>query len=298
MTSTIRTRRSHGRILAVAAAGAVAIAAPQAMAQAPQTQSVPPGVACALQNPQYGYGPAYGAPGTPSYGIGTGQATGQGNPAAVKLTRNQLLINQRISQAAIRRTEAIQRWLDAGIVNTDICGGALGPEDFSGITTGTRPLSTPPVPRPRSLNITAVGGGNPGGVTLSRTQLLINQRISQAAVRRANALRTRMLNLTGGDIRNGSLGIGQVRLGVSITAATPVPNPPAASVTTIVGTAAGNPGAVTLSRRQLLINQRISQAAVRRSNAIIAHIRTGLNGNDFVNGSITAVDLAPGAVTP
>ena len=144
-----------------------------------------------------------------------------------------------------------------------------------------------------------MGGGDPGGVTLSKEQLLINQRISQAAVRRANALRARLLaGLTGGDVKDGSLTLGQVRVGTRIIAATPVATPPPASVTTIAGGPSGNPGAVTLSRKQILINQRISQAAVRRANAIIAHLRTGLNGNDFKDGTLTAVDLAPGSVTP
>ncbi|MFN8124216.1 MAG: hypothetical protein U0237_17540 [Thermoleophilia bacterium] len=299
MTPRTLTRRSRGRLVALTATGAAVLAAaPAALGQAPQT--APPGVNCAYGDPQYGYGPSYGNGGVPSYGVGTGAATGTGNPGGVKLTRGQLLINQRISQAAIRRTEAIQKWLDAGIVPGDICGGALGSEDFGGVETRPdRPFATPPRPKPRSLAIRAVGGGDPGGVTLSKEQLLINQRISQAAVRRANALRARLLaGLTGGDVKDGSLTLGQVRVGTRIIAATPVATPPPASVTTIAGGPSGNPGAVTLSRKQILINQRISQAAVRRANAIIAHLRTGLNGNDFKDGTLTAVDLAPGSVTP
>lgn len=298
MTPKPLTRRSRGRLLALAAIGATVAVAPQAVAQTVQT--APPGVNCAFGDPQYGYGPSYGTGGVPSYGIGAGTSAGTGNPGAVRLTRGQLLINQRISQAAIRRTAAIQKWLDDGIVPGDICGGALGPEDFGGVETRPdRPFSSPPRPRPRPLRIAAAGGGDAGGVTLSTTQLLINQRISQAAVRRANALRTRLLTgLTGGDVKDGSLTLGQVRLGTRIISATPVATPAPASVTVIVNGPAGNPGAVTLSRRQVLINQRISQAAVRRANAIIAHLRTGLNGNDFRNGTLTAVDLAPGTVTP
>lgn len=216
MTPKPLTRRSRGRLVALAAMGVAVATAPQAVAQT--TQTAPPGVNCAFGDPQYGYGPSYGTGGVPSYGIGAGTSAGTGNPGAVRLTRGQLLINQRISQAAVRR---------------------------------------------------------------------------------ANALRTRLLTgLTGGDVRDGSLTLGQVRLGTRIISATPVATPAPASVTVIVNGPAGNPGAVTLSRRQILINQRISQAAVRRANAIIAHLRTGLNGNDFRDGTLTAVDLAPGTVTP
>jgi hypothetical protein len=291
---TRRTTRRSG-LLALAATTAAASGLALAPLAAGQT-AIPAGVVCAPGTPAYG--PSYGQGTTPpAYGIGTGAATGTGNPGAVRLTRAQLLINQRISQAAIRRTEAIQRWLQAGISARDICGGALGPEDFTGISASTNaPDVTRPVPNPRPLNIGRVGGGDPGGVTLSREQLLINQRISQAAVRRSNALRQRFLNgLTGGDLVNGTLTRGQLRVGFGITAVSSVPQP-AASVTSVTGGPTGDPAAVRLSRNQLLINQRISQAAVRRSNAVIAHIRTGLNGTDFKNGSVTPADLATGVV--
>jgi len=285
-----RVRRAAAVLAAGAAAGGLVMAGPAA--------AQPPGVVCA-PTPQYG--PGYG-PGTPQpqYGLPAEIASDRGNPRAVTLTRRQLLINQRISQAAIRRVEAVQRWLDAGVVGTDICGGALGPEDLGGITLRFGPAGgSPPAPRPRPLNILPVGGGSPGDVRLTRDQLLINQRISQAAVRRSNALRQRLLRgLTGGDVRDGSITAGQLRLGLEIIAATPVATPPAASVTQVAPPSNGDTARIRLSRNQLLINQRISQAAVRRSNALIAHLRFGLNGNDFRANTITAVDLAPGTVRP
>ncbi|HWH14156.1 MAG TPA: hypothetical protein VNT51_05370 [Miltoncostaeaceae bacterium] len=286
---TNRTGRRRIRpalaLAAGAAAGGLMVAGP-AVAQ-------PPGVVCAPV-PQYGPG----ATQQPQYGIPTQVASDQGNPSAVTLTRRQLLINQRISQAAIRRVNAIEQWLDAGVVGTDICGGALGPEDLGGMTLRfVDPVGTKPAPTPRPLNIRAVGGGDPGQVRLTTEQLLINQRISQTAVRRSNALRQRLLRgLTGGDVRDGSITRGQLRQGLEVVSAPPVANPPARSVTQLAPPSQGNPASVRLSRNQLLINQRISQAAVRRSNALIAHLRYGLNGNDFRANTITARDLAPGTV--
>jgi hypothetical protein len=270
------------------ALGALAFGAGTAAAQ-------PPGVVCATPAAQYGL------PGSaPVYGLPVELASDRGNPDAVTLTRRQLLINQRISQAAIRRVEAVQNWLDAGIVGTDICGGALGPEDLGGISFTTGPAGDArPAPSPRALQIQPIGGGDPSEIRLSREQLLINQRISQAAVRRANALRQRLLGgLTGGDVRDGSITGANIRPGVRITAAPPVPNPPAATVTNVAPPATGSGANVTLSARQLLINQRISQSGVRRANALIAKVRTGLNGTDFRTNSITGVDLASGVVQP
>ena len=51
---------------------------------------------------------------------------------------------------------------------------------------------------------------------------------------------------------------------------------------------------VTLTPRQLQINQRIYQAAVRRANRLTARFGRGLTGDDFRPGSITAIDLGEG----
>ncbi len=53
---------------------------------------------------------------------------------------------------------------------------------------------------------------------------------------------------------------------------------------------------MTLTTGQLRINQRISQAAVRRANALIARLERGLTSADFQRRTITALDFAPGAV--
>jgi hypothetical protein len=74
----------------------------------------------------------------------------------IRLTAAQLRINQRISQAAVRRLNALTAMADAL-----------------------------PAPEPEA-------GRRPGRLRLSAEQLLINQRISQAAVRRANTLTRRL----------------------------------------------------------------------------------------------------------
>jgi len=61
------------------------------------------------------------------------QAQPKGNPAAVTLSKSQLLINQRISQAAVRRTTALRAQLAAGLGLS-----------FQSATIGRSDLSAPP----------------------------------------------------------------------------------------------------------------------------------------------------------
>ncbi len=51
---------------------------------------------------------------------------------------------------------------------------------------------------------------------------------------------------------------------------------------------------IRVSARQLLVNQRISQAAVRRANALAARLEGGLTGGDLREGAVAAIKLAPG----
>jgi hypothetical protein len=129
------------------------------------------------------------------------------------------------------------------------------------------------------------------GVQVSAGQLLISQRIAQAAVRRSNALLARMQGgLTGGDLTPGAITAAKLAAGVGFTA-TPTPaTPPAASVTTLAPAGEGG-GTVNLTIGQLQINQRISQAAVRRTNQLIRIIQRGLTGANFQKSSISAVSL-------
>ncbi len=65
--------------------------------------------------------------------------------------------------------------------------------------------------------------------------------------------------------------------------------PPSGGVRTASGATSAR---VTLSTRQLRINQRISAAAVRRANALQDRLAAGLTGDDFRDGTLGAQDLA------
>ncbi len=212
----------------------------------------------------------------------------------IALTTTQLAINQRIGQAAIRRLNAIEAWLNAGIVTDDICGGGLGAAEFApSITTAAGPAQAITPARPRALTIAPAAKKN-ATFTLSAAQLLINQRIYQAALRRSRGLAARLGGtLTGGDLTDAQITTAKLALGIVITAASPAP-PPAASATVVAPRSGGNPGKVTLSAAQLAINQKIAQAGVRGANDLRAQIQTGLSGANFSDATLTAADLAPG----
>jgi sugar lactone lactonase YvrE len=223
-----------------------------------------------------------------------------GTKGKVVLSAKQLLINQRISQAAVRRVNAVQAWLDDGLVTNDLCGGAFIAQSFgAGITTAATSAPRPEalvVAKPRPVVAKKGRTGRAAGVKLEAAQLLISQRISQAAVRRANALTERLDGgLTGGDLHDGQITLAKIAIGLRITSATTVGSGPAPSRTLVATPPRGRPAKVTLSANQILINQRIAQAAVRRSNALVDRIAAGFSARDFQPGTISARDLAPSA---
>ena len=216
---------------------------------------------------------------------------GSDEKGTIRLSAAQLAINQRIGQAAVRRANAIQAWIDSGIVSSDICAGGIGAADLGeGIAVGLADRAIGPRPTPRALTIAPPGPRDGGAVELSARQLLINQRIYQAAVRRANALSVRLGDLTGGDLRDGTLAPDRLATNIAVTAAVPQAGPPPASVTD-VGPRGGGATNVRLDVAQLRINQKIAQAAVRRTNGLRVAISSGLTGANFRDGTITAVDL-------
>jgi hypothetical protein len=112
-------------------------------------------------------------------------------------------------------------------------------------------------------------------------------------MRHIAALEARLgAGLTGGDIVDGSIGGEKLAAGVSLAdpgaAGTPVPR----SVTVIAPRSPGAPR-VRLTQEQLLIAQRISQAAVRRAEALGQRLLWGLSTADFRPGSIGSADLEP-----
>jgi sugar lactone lactonase YvrE len=225
------------------------------------------------------------------------RTTTKGDPGRVKLSAEQLLINQRIAQAAVRRVNAVQSWLDAGLTTNDLCGGAFVAQSFAGTvkvgSTSTLVPEASKLPSPRPVNSAKPSGGNVKGVKLEAAQLLIGQRISQAAVRRANALTARLDGgLTGGDLRSGVVTPAKLAVGLTIVSSVPGSDP--ARSKTNVTPAPPRTGAskVTLSANQLLINQRIAQAAVRRSNALVDRLSAGFSAADFQAATVTQRNLA------
>ncbi len=208
-----------------------------------------------------------------------------------------MLINQRISQAAVRRANGIQAWLDEKIGSQDLCGAGFAAAAFGhGIVVGgpAQQGAGAALPSPRDVNVPARQGEGGGTVDVSAGQLLISQRIAQAAVRRSNALLERLQGgLTGGDLQPGAITAAKLGAGVGFTA-TPTPATPPAASTTQLAPAGEGGGTVNLTIAQLRINQRISQAAVRRTNQLIRIIQRGLTSSNFQTGSISAVSLDQG----
>lgn len=247
--------------------------------------------------------PAPGGPGVPA---GAGECAPLREPSPpsrgrgkVTLSAAQLLTNQRISQAAIRRLNAVQARLDAGLAARDVCGNTLGSRALDPrLSWELAPAPLAPVTRadPVPIRPAPPTRRRAGRVKVSRAQLVVNQRISQAAVRRANALERRVMGgLTGGDFRPGALGQDKLAARLRVTHA-PGIGRHAPSATRIAPPRPGaGRGRIRLSAQQLLINQRIDQAAVRRANALIARLESGITGDMIHPGTITTADLAPEA---
>ena len=149
-----------------------------------------------------------------------------------------------------------------------------------------------PVANPRPVEVASPKRGDVRGVTVSRTQALINQRVAQAAIRRANALRVRIEGrLTGGDVKNAQLTNGQLVPGLGFGPLGNAPKP-APSRTSVQARTGGSPGAVTLSASQLRINQRIGQQAVIRVNALSDVLKRGLVAQNCAPTSIGGTEVA------
>jgi hypothetical protein len=132
--------------------------------------------------------------------------------------------------------------------------------------------------------------GDAAGLRVSVNQLRINQRISAAAVRRANALEARLeRGLTGGDLQGAVITLGKLEPGLQVVSALPGVAPAASQ--TILAPLGPPSGRVRVTRKQLRINQRISQAAVRRANALVERLEAGVSGADFQDGSIATANL-------
>jgi len=224
------------------------------------------------------------------------------DPKKVELTVAQLITNQRVSQAAVRRANGILLWLEAGLMERDFCGGSIGPRDVApgiGIDL-TGPRDAPTRAKPRPVEIQPPVNVDASQVAFTPEQLQINQRISQAAVRRANALAVRIeKGLTGGDVRDGALTVRKTLPGMRVQ----LTDRTGARVPERSPTQDAKPGPpsrvpVQATRLQLVINLHIAQTALRRVNELLDKLATGFSGEDIANGSLTIQDFAPGVRLP
>lgn len=215
--------------------------------------------------------------------------------SSVRLTAAQLAINQRIGQAAIRRVNAVERWLNQGIVRDDLCGGAIGErEAHSSLAIGDGPEQQLVAASPRPLKVAAPSKESVK-FTVSRRQILINQRIYQAALLRGRALQERLAgNLTGGDIRAGQISHAKLAKGKAVLKSSGAVSV-APSTTKVESARRSDSGSVEMTPAQLLINQRVAQAAIRTANAVRATVQRGLRGDNFRAGSVAEDAFAPGA---
>lgn len=127
-----------------------------------------------------------------------------GGPGDVRLSAAQLRINQRISQVALARANFGRQLLALGLTGAQVADGAI---TAAKLLPGLRVAAgvPSPVPLPESPVFRPPLRGD-GRVVLTTDQLRINQRISQAAILRANWLVERLEGgIQGEDIRNGGL---------------------------------------------------------------------------------------------
>ena len=121
-------------------------------------------------------------------------------------TARELLTTQRIAQSALRRIDGLEARLRAGLTGGDVVDGSIAAEKLApGLVLAAPTAAGTAVPR--SVTVVPPRRGRTARVRLTAGQLLIAQRISQGAVRRAEALRQRlMFGLSTGDFRPGSIG--------------------------------------------------------------------------------------------
>ena len=138
--------------------------------------------------------------------IGIGGSAAAAPGGGIPVSAAELLITQRIAQAAVRRVAAIEARLASGLTGGDVVDGSIGAEKLApGVALGRPAAASTPVPA--STAPASPRAGAPARVRLSPGQVLISQRISQSAVRRADALRARLLQgLSTEDFRAGSIG--------------------------------------------------------------------------------------------
>ncbi len=199
----------------------------------------------------------------------------------------QLLIDQRISQTALRRVAAIERRL-ARLTARDLRPGGLSAEvfdasvavsgrpDLGGSTPATnRRIAFPRAPRARAVRPLAPAA-----------QARVNLRIARTALRRSMALERRLAGgLTGRDVPSGA--VTAAALAKGLTAA-----PIASGRLTEEGPARRSTGGNLGFWRRQADGQRVGQEAIRRTARVTGALERGLATHHFQPGALSARHLA------
>ncbi len=150
-----------------------------------------------------------------------------------------------------------------------------------------------PVATPRPVVVPPAADKTGVVFTLSVDQLRINQRIAARAVREANALLARLDGgLSGGDVHDGAVTADRLQATIAIAGLGPSnPTPPTTTDVAPAGTDAD--ARFTLTATQLLINQRIGQAAIRRLNEVRSRLLDGISGDELRVHTLTSADITP-----
>ena len=145
----------------------------------------------------------------------------------------------------------------------------------------------------RTLTVPAGTPGDASKVRLARVSCGSTRRSRRRRSAASNGLAARLGgSLTGGDITAATLPVSQDRRGAHAQLRDRAGHGTRRLDDPVADGGSGG-GTVKLSAAQLLINQRIAQAAVRRSNALIEELADGLTTSNFAAGTVTATDLAP-----
>jgi hypothetical protein len=205
-------------------------------------------------------------------------------------TARQLLIDQRISQAAIRNVAAVERRIDS-LGEADLRPGGLLAESFDETVRlggradvgGSRPLSRRiAMPRaPKRRGVRPLSRGKQAGVNL---------RIARTALRRTMALEIRLnRGLTGGDLPDGAVAGGALADGLWVRAVVDGPSAVTARVPT------RTPRRVALGAwGKNTDGQLVAQEAIRRLWRIRRTLERGLTSAHFRPGSLSSNELSGG----
>jgi hypothetical protein len=125
--------------------------------------------------------------------------------ARLSVSARELRQTKRIARAALARLAAIEARLEGGLTGGDVIDGSIGPEKLAPDVSLDRARTTSPA-QPPSVTPPAA----PVRVRMVRpttVNIVAAQRLAQGAVRRAEALRQRLLQgLSSADFKDGSIG--------------------------------------------------------------------------------------------